>query len=142
MFSFTGNVMFSQELFPEKYEGCNMERFVVENDSVSVRVKSRSVNEILAANWDQDIIDSIRGILTLQILVNPGGYSCLLSVRNDTNMALERLNLKTLIDDNLEWDRTAESVSAIFAIRFYGREVELKRLGLSGEKGFHVLSPP
>ena len=129
---------FAQDIFEKKFENCDTEKFVMERNTISVKQKTDFVN-ILATNFDKKTVKEIRGLLSLQVIVNEEGGSCLLSIDNETNIRTEDLNLKMIIDNEVKWYKPKEKTSVILAIKFYGNEVELKRIGLSSEKGFHEL---
>ncbi|PKO99296.1 MAG: hypothetical protein CVU03_02380 [Bacteroidetes bacterium HGW-Bacteroidetes-2] len=129
---------FAQDIFEKKFENCDTEKFVMESNTISVKQKTDFVN-ILATNFDKKTVKEIRGLLSLQVIVNEEGGSCLLSIDNETNIRTEDLNLKMIIDNEVKWYKPKEKTSVILAIKFYGNEVELKRIGLSSEKGFHEL---
>lgn len=131
--------LFSQNIFEEKFESCNTDHFVMESDSISVRIKEDGVLEILGKNFDKEVVEKIKGDLSLQILVDLQGNSCLLSIENKTNIATEQLNIKEIIDSKLKWHKPPEKTSPILAIRFYGDAAEIIRMGLNGKKGFHQL---
>ncbi|MGY0391691.1 hypothetical protein ACW5R3_03885 [Bizionia sp. KMM 8389] len=132
------NNCFSQSIFKTSFEGCNTDYFNIESDSI-VAVTKNDIIKVLANNLDEQVISGIKGILSLQILIDDEGKSCLLSVDNETNIKNERLNLKNIINSKLEWYKPKEKISALIIIKFYGNEVELKRLGISPEKGLHVI---
>ena len=131
--------LFSQNIFEEKFEGCNTDHFVMESDSISVRLKGAGLLEILEDNFDENVVKKIQGDLTLQVLVDLQGNSCLLSIENKTNIATESLNIKEIIDNKLKWYKPSKKTSPILAIRFSGAAAEVVRIGLNGKKGFHQL---
>ncbi|OWW24540.1 hypothetical protein B4Q04_14580 [Zobellia sp. OII3] len=135
----SANQIYCQNIFTEKFDLCNTTYFETESDSVLAKPISDFVN-VIATNLNDDKVKTIRGILSLQIIVDEDGRSCLLSVENNTNIETDELFLKTSIDDNLLWHKLNRQVSVIVAIKFYGNEVEIKRIGISKEKGFHELS--
>lgn len=131
--------LFSQNIFEEKFSGCNTDHFVMESDSISVRIKDPKLLEILAKNFDKEVVEKIKGDLSLQILVDLQGNSCLLSIENKTNIPTNQLHIKEIIDNKLKWHKPSEKTSPILAIRFYGDAAGIIRMGLGGEKGFHKL---
>ena|SRR5690554_1163261 len=135
-----GTKSFSQNIFEEVFEGCNTNRFVMEKDSLTIKVKEdNDILHLLANGFDKKVVKEIRGVLACQIIVDLEGNSCLLSIENQSNIKTEMLNIKNIIDDNLKWYKPREKTSVIFAVKFYGNEVELKRIGLNS-KGFHDLT--
>lgn len=130
---------YCQNIFDEKYVSCDTEYFKTESDTISVEMASDFV-KTLSSNFDDETVKKIRGILSLQIIVGTDGKSCLLSLDNETNIETSKLAIKSIIDENLLWKKPKEKVSVIVAIKFYGNAVEVKRLGISKEKGFHELT--
>lgn len=129
----------AQNIFDEKFEGCNTESFSTEKDSIEVKSTDKDLVFVLAKNLEQESIKKIKGLLSCQIIVDQNGKSCLLSVNNETNIPSKELNLKEIIDQNLNWEKPTEKTSVIVAIMFYGKSVEKKRIGISSAKGFHLI---
>jgi hypothetical protein len=129
----------AQNIFDEKFEGCNTDRFATEKDSIEVRETDKDLVNVLANNLETENVRKIKGLLSFQIIVDLNGKSCLLSVDNETNIPTEKLNLKEIIDKNLNWEKPTEKTSVIVAIMFYGTSVQKKRIGMSSEKGFHLI---
>ena len=129
----------AQNIFDEKFEGCNTDRFATEKDSIEVRETNKDLVYVLANNLETENVRKIKGLLSFQIIVDLNGKSCLLSIDNETNIPTEKLNLKEIIDNNLNWEKPTEKTSVIVAIMFYGTSVQKKRIGMSSEKGFHPI---
>ncbi|VXB05201.1 conserved exported hypothetical protein [Flavobacterium sp. 9AF] len=129
----------AQNIFDEKFEGCNTDRFATEKDAIEVRETNKDLIYVLANNLETENVKKIKGLLSFQIIVDLNGKSCLLSVDNDTNIPTKKLNLKEIIDQNLNWEKPTEKTSVIIAIMFNGASVEKKRIGMSSEKGFHQI---
>lgn len=130
--------MYCQNIFDEKFDGCNTDYFKTESDTITVELISDFV-KILSSNFDDETVKKIRGVLSLQIIVDTDGNSCLLSLENETNIDTSKLVIKSIVDSKLLWKKPKEKVSVIVATKFYGNAVEVKRIGLSKEKGFHEL---
>jgi hypothetical protein len=130
---------YSQNIFDEKFDGCNTDYFKTESDTTTVELVSDFV-KILSSNFDDETVKKIRGLLSLQIIVDADGKSCLLSLENETNISTANLAIKSIIDSKLLWEKPKEKISVILATKFYGNAVEVKRIGLSKEKGFHELA--
>ena len=135
LFSFQ---IYCQNIFDKKFNNCKTEYFTTESDTTSVKMVSDFVS-ILSSNFEKEIVKKIRGVLSLQIIVDKEGRSCLLSLNNKTNIDTEKLDIKSIIDKNLLWKKTKQKISVIVATKFYGNAVEVKRIGLSKEKGFHEI---
>ncbi|MFT6970779.1 MAG: hypothetical protein ACJAXX_001345 [Roseivirga sp.] len=74
------------------------------------------------------------GFLAVQILVNNRGTSCLMSVKNNTNIKTKKMNLANSINDNLKWPRMPQKVSVIAVLTFEDGKIELKRMGTKDNK--------
>lgn len=129
----------SQNIFKEKFNDCNTEYFKTESDTTTVKLVSDFV-KILSSNFNDETVKQIRGVLSLQIIVDTDGKSCLLSIENETNIDTSKLDIKSIVDEKLLWETPKEKVSVIIATKFYGNAVEVKRIGLSKEKGLHELT--
>lgn len=129
----------AQNIFDEKFKGCNTDRFATEKDSIEVREIDKDLVYVLANNLEIENVRKIKGLLSFQIIVDLNGKSCLLSVNNETNIPTEKLNLKEIIDKNLNWEKPTEKTSVLVTLMFYGTSVEKKRIGMSSEKGFHQI---
>ena len=128
----------SQNLFEEKFEGCETSHFVVEKDKITVTPNEDIIN-ILSTKFDKEVVKRIRGVLSFQILVYKNGESCVLSLQNKTNIETDKLNIKEILENNLSWSKPDENKSAIVSIKFFGDSVGLKRIGMN-EKGFHEIT--
>ncbi len=80
------------------------------------------------------------GRLSLQIVVDLEGNSCLLSMYNQTTLLSAQLNLKKDIDQHLVWEKPAQKVAALVVLDFYGRRTTVKRIGLDADTGWHELT--
>jgi hypothetical protein len=129
----------SQNLFSNKFDDCISDKFSIEKDHIEVFVKSDLAN-ILVNNFDNHTVKTIKGTLSLQVLVNEKGESCLISFENKTNIQSDKLRLKQIIDTNLFWYIPKEKVSAIIVINFLGNKLQILRFGLSSEKGYHIIN--
>ena len=129
----------SQSLFPEKFEGCKTDRFALESDTTTAKVDNEELIKFIADGFPEKLRNKIRGKLTLQVIVDLDGNSCLLSVKNDTNIKTEELGLKKIIDNNLVWNKPDKKVAAVVLLGFTRKEMKLKRLGMNAKRGVHEL---
>ena len=135
----TSNGIEAQNVFKEKFQGCNTDQFTTEKDTIKVKSTDKDLVYVLSNYLEKQNVKKIKGLLVFQIIVDLDGKSCLLSVNNKTNIPTESLNLKEIIDQNLNWEKPTEKTSVVIAIMFYGKEVRKKRIGMSAEKGFHPI---
>ncbi|HYF70492.1 MAG TPA: hypothetical protein VD884_20285 [Ohtaekwangia sp.] len=131
--------LYCQNIFPEKFDDCNTDRFALESDTTTAKIQDEQLFNILAS-FDEKTRKRIRGTLSLQIIVSLDGNSCLISLKNDTNIKTKNLNLKQKIDHELKWNNLHERVAAIIVFRFEENGTKFKRLGMNANKGIHELS--
>ena len=135
----SATIVLGQALFPEKFEGCNTDQFGLESDTATAKIADQHLISTITASFDEKTMSNINGKLTLQILVNLDGTSCLLSLKNDTNIKTSKMNLKTVIDRQLQWDEVDEKVSPVILLIFSKKGIAFKRLGMNRKKGVHEL---
>jgi len=110
----------------------------MESDYITIQPVEDLI-EVLSINMEQETIEKIRGVLFMQVLVDQKGRSCLLSAKNSTNIATEKLFLKDLIDQNLFWQWPDEKTAVVIGLNFHENEVQFLRIGINAENGFHPL---
>ncbi|UOQ74502.1 hypothetical protein [Hymenobacter cellulosilyticus] len=132
---------YGQHLFPEKFKGCITDHFTLEKDTVTAKTDTQALLALVTSALSEAEVKSIRGALLLQILVDTGGNSCLLSVENKTNVKTKKLRLKESIDSQLRWDKPAKKVAAVVLLQFTNGSVTMKRLGMDGNMGVQELRP-
>lgn len=129
----------AQHIYPEKFDNCIVEEFVFERDTSTAKIGIVQLLTLFKDSIYPDALAVVRGGLSLQILVNTQGQSCLLSVENTTNIPTAELNLKKLVDTQLHFENPQEMVSVVILMSFTDEAIELKRLGNDGVKGWHEL---
>jgi hypothetical protein len=137
------NPIIGQNIYPEKFDSCNTQRFTLESDSISAKKNKSDLIELITRNIDSEILKSIKGVLKVQIIAYKDLSSCFLSYENNTNATIEQLNIsemKNTIDNDLIWLKVAENAAALIEIKFRKSKITLKRYGMNGKKGFHELS--
>lgn len=140
---FVCSFSFGQNIYPKKFEGCNTQRFALENDSTTAKVKKELLADLISKNIDEKTLGKIRGILKLQIIAYQDNSSCLLSYENATNLSDKKINIKSLkkiIDNELVWDSVKETVSPMIEFYFLAGKIKVVRMGFGGEKGIHELA--
>lgn len=139
-FVFKGEITLGQNIFSEVFPGCNTDRFSLESDSTTAKITDEKLVSIITSAFPEKVKNKIEGSLTLQIIVDYDGSSCLLSVKNETNIKTKKLNLKETIKNNLKWKIDNKKVSAIVLLLFEDKTVKVLRLGMNANKGVHVLN--
>lgn len=130
---------YSQNLFPEKFSGCNTDQFALESDSATARMDHSELISVITSGFSEEVKNQLKGVVSLQIIVDLEGKSCLLSVKNDTNTKTKKLKLKDTIDSKLLWQKPTKKVAAVIVIKFDSTVIQLKRLGTNGKRGVHEL---
>ncbi|AEA45230.1 hypothetical protein [Fluviicola taffensis] len=136
---FTMSNSFAQNVFPEQFKGCNTDGFALEHDTTTAKLNSIEFLKLLGDYLGADAMGKLRGKLSLQIIVDLEGNSCLLSIENKTNVKTKKLNLKTWIDQEIKWKKLSEKVGAMIVLEFTESGVTLKRLGMGGTRDWHYL---
>ncbi|MGD1845234.1 MAG: hypothetical protein ACFB10_07565 [Salibacteraceae bacterium] len=136
---FCSTVAMAQNIFPEQYEGCNTDQFALESEELTANIDHQELLRIVQEGFEDKVKGKVSGVLSLQIIVNTKGESCLISVENKTNVKTKKLNLKSNIDSNLKWAKPKKKVAAIVVISFGPKGVTLKRMGMNGKLGWHEL---
>lgn len=130
---------FSQNVFPEKFSGCITDQFALESDSIIGVTDFKKIIKIVYSSLDEKSKSKINGELSLQIIVNKDGSSCLISLKNDTNIKSSKLKLKETIDSNLKWEIPFKKVSPLIILKFNSDTIIYRRLGVNLKKGNHNL---
>lgn len=133
----------AQNIYPEKYEGCNTERFALESDSIYAFKNNDELIDILTKCIDRSTLKKLRGVLRFQVIAYEDNSSCAMSYENNTNKSASDLNLdkaKSIIDNELVWDRVDEAASPMIELNFKKKGITLTRYGLNGKRGLHIVN--
>jgi len=133
--SLSGN---AQNMFPEKFEGCDTEQFAIESKTIQAKIAESAIIDAVKSGIEIKALSRISGVLTLQVLVDTDGTSCLISLENKTNVSTKKLQLKQAID-SLIWSNPAKKVAAIVALKFDDGVIQMRRMGFDGNQGWHQL---
>lgn len=121
--------MAAENVCKEKFDNCYLDEFKFEETSIIAEIEDEVLTQVITEGWDDKMLKKAEGYLGLQILVDRRGKSCLMSVRNDTNMKLKKMNLNENIDNNLKWKGQEDKISVIVLLQFEGDQITVKRLG-------------
>ena len=127
-FLFLGN-LHAQHVYPEKFDHCYLDEFKYEETSIIAQIDYEDLKKVVTEGWDSKMLKGAEGNLGLQILVDRRGKSCLMSVRNDTNLKMKKMNLEENINNHLQWKGQSEKISVIMVLNFEKGEISIKRLG-------------
>tara|TARA_A100000171_G_scaffold35578_1_gene34120 strand:- start:659 stop:1123 length:465 start_codon:yes stop_codon:yes gene_type:complete len=125
---------FAQHVFPDVVDNCYLDQFVYETDEILAKLDNEKIIEVVTASWDEKTKKNAEGILGFQVLVDNRGTSCLMSIRNETNIKTKKMNLVSSINDNLKWPRMQQKVSVIVVMEFKDGEITMKRMGTKDMK--------
>jgi hypothetical protein len=137
---FICSVARAQHIFPEKYFVCNAGPFDSEKEMIIARISKKKLIEVITNGIDKIPKPPVWGRLSLQIIVDADGNSCLLSMHNQTTLLPVHLNLKKDIDKNLIWEKPARKVAALVVIDFFGRRTAVKRVAFDADTGWHEIT--
>ncbi|MEC7752478.1 MAG: hypothetical protein VYB44_00490 [Bacteroidota bacterium] len=121
--------LYGQYVYPERFENCYLDEFKYEETRIIAEIDNEKLKSVITSGWDDKMLKKAEGFLGLQILVDRKGGSCLMSVRNDTNMKLKKMNLEANVNENLKWKGQSDKISAIVLLEFKDGEIVVKRLG-------------
>ncbi|WP_189630496.1 MULTISPECIES: hypothetical protein [Roseivirga] len=121
--------LYGQYVYPERFENCYLDEFKYEETRIIAEIDNEKLKSVITSGWDYKMLKKAEGFLGLQILVDRKGGSCLMSVRNDTNMKLKKMNLEANVNENLKWKGQSDKISAIVLLEFKDGEIVVKRLG-------------
>ncbi len=140
LFFFICSVAHAQHIFPEKFFVCHTGPFDSEKEAIIARINQKKLIEVITNAIDKTPKPPVWGRLSLQIVVDAEGHSCLLSMHNQTTLLSTQLNLKKDIDQHLVWEKPARKVAALVVIDFFGRRTAVKRVAFDENTGWHELT--
>jgi len=138
-FGLNASRTYSQNLFPEKYDDCSTDMFALESDTMKVKVSDVLIFNTIMNAVGQKHLSKIKGMISIQVIVNLDGTSCLISVKNESNIKSKKMNFKEIIDSQLVWEIPDEKVAAIVEIWFDGKTISMRRMGYNS-KGYHQIN--
>lgn len=139
VFLFITKFSYSQNIFPEKFSGCVTDHFALESDSLVAKTDVPVFIKTIISSLDAKSKSKIKGILSLQIIVDMDGNSCLISIKNDTNIKSSKFELKEIIDETIKWNNPSKKVSPLIQLKFNSNSVQYIRLGINAKKGNHII---
>jgi len=117
---FSLTLSYSQNLYPEKYEGCNLTSFCLDCGDTKAQPPKAIIDE-LVNKFDKKSLSKIKGSIEVQILIDENGKPCLLSSLNQTNISSKKLSLQKAINNTSNWEpsisenkKSNSSVSLVF----------------------------
>lgn len=134
------NWAIAQHILPIKYYGCSSTSFSLESDSIVANIDLNDFKEVILSGIDTKFRSNLRGTISMQIIVDLKGNSCLLSIENKTNIETKNLNLKNTVDSKLKWVKPIKTVSTLVVMLFGENRISIKRLGFNIDSGWQEIS--
>ena len=138
--------LFSQSLFNERQSKCETKIFQIEKDSILAfyEPKEALLLDILKKLETRNL-KKIKGELLLQIMIDPTGNPCCISLSNQTNVTTKRLNIVSSIDALTGWKPPLMKINngntcAIVKLIFTDDKYIAMRLGFTSKSKFIVLA--
>lgn len=128
--------LYSQNLFPEKFDECEIKTFRLESKITSARISNE---DLLVSLLKGKSLTQIEGVLLMQIYVDKNGNACLVSVDNKTNTPSSEFNLSKAINKT-KWTNNTDPVCAIVHITFKNGTAKVRRLGSDANLGVHEIT--
>ena len=128
----------AQNVYPEKFSGCITDHFALEKDSLVGKTDINQLIKIVLSSLDDKSKSKIEGVLSLQIIVNLDGSSCLISMKNETNIKSSKFKLKDVID-TIKWEIPIKKISPLIQLKFNPNSIQYRRLGINGNKGSQLI---
>jgi hypothetical protein len=99
---FTFHFSYGQNLYPEKFESCKLSRFCLDCGEPKAELPENGL-QFLINNLNPKALKKINGEITLQILVDTLGNSCLMSAENKTNISVKKLDIENAVNSMPNW---------------------------------------
>ena len=132
----------SQNIYDNKLGDCDTSRFGLESKVEQAKIEDSKIIDAIKNSLNEKAFQKLRGVLKLQIIVYTDGSSCLFSYENETNLKASELDIdyiKTAVDTDLVWNKVEENVTALLEINFKKRKTVIRRMGIHGDLGWHIL---
>ena len=99
---FLPNVLFGQNLYPEKFDNCILNRFGLDIGNPKAEQPTTFLQE-LVRNLDSNCLKKIKGQIEIQILIDTVGKPCIISANNKTNVKTNKLKLQYAVNNTSFW---------------------------------------
>lgn len=131
-----------QNILPDTFERCSFSSFSLESRTTGAMVSDEEFKKVVKKGLGDKLFKRIHGTLTLQIIVDTLGNSCLLSMSNHTNYPEKKLDeLKSAIDSDLKWNKLDGFVSVTVQVKITEtHKITIKRFGFDSYAGFVEIS--
>ncbi|MFV0536292.1 MAG: two-component regulator propeller domain-containing protein [Dysgonomonas sp.] len=128
--------IYSQNLFPEKFNDCNIQSFALESKITTARISDQ---DLLTPLLKDRSLAKVEGTLIMQIYIDEKGKACLVSADNKTNIPTEEFTLNKSVKIT-RWTGNSSPVCAIVRIIFKNGNAKVQRLGLDNNLGVHEIT--
>jgi hypothetical protein len=96
------NTLYSQSLYPEKFEDCKLSSFCLDCGDLKAQPPKTIIQKLLTGIGEKNLT-ILKGTIELQILIDQDGKPCLLSADNKTNISSSDLKLKASVNGTENW---------------------------------------
>jgi hypothetical protein len=142
------NLTFGQHLYPEKFEGCNTNRFCLDCGDTKAEPPTDFGNELIT-NLNSKSLMKINGTIEVQILIDTVGNPCLLSAKNSSNVKSKKLKLQYGINNTSKWTPaisegkpTQSSVSLLITFKDGRYSLQRRTFDFSKNTNFKSVGTP
>jgi hypothetical protein len=137
--------VYSQNLYPIKFDDCDPSKFFLEGEELYVQYDDEKLLHDLIDEIDQKTLNKVKGEIYFQVFIDTLGNHCCVSIKNELNTQGKKLPFKEYMNKNTRWDipfieGEKSSVSAMVKLSFEIDKIVLSRLGFNGKTGWIELS--
>ena len=136
---------FGQNIYPIAYDDCTASEFFLEGKTINTEYNNEKLLHDLISTIDEKILRKTKGSIYFQVVVDTLGSHCCVSMQNELNAKVKKIDFKNIMDTKTEWsipirDGKKAPVSAMVKIEFEKKRIIIKRLGLNMKTGWIELS--
>ena len=126
--------IYSQHIFEEKQYGCNYDGMSLENSKITIEFSSyKELYEALTKDVEGKVLMKVKGKIMMQIVIEPNGSSCCVSISNKTNVSSNKLELVRNINSLTGWkslsDNPNRRTCILLSFNFGEKDITIERLG-------------
>jgi hypothetical protein len=137
---------YSQQIFPEKQYGCDVESMSLESEKLDVDYSSlEDLYKDIFKDVEQKYMEKLAGVIMIQVLVDGALKPCCVSISNEANVTSKKLKLVSNINATDRWKRVdgvnpKKKVSALIKFTFKPGKVIIERMGVSPGRAMNSIA--
>lgn len=129
------NIVYGQNLYPEKFDSCELERFCLDCGDTKAQPPKSFLGDFVS-NLNKKAFKKIKGDIEVQLLIDELGNPCLLSAKNNTNIESKKLKLQNGFNNTAKWspamsNGNPEQVSVSLLLSFNNKQISIQRLAFN-----------